>query len=309
MVFHRFLDNGEISIIFKPENNMEEKIKGWDPMLSSHSNTREVLTESDIYKGATFKIKGNTLPHHSKFKTKEKHNEAGGPYGWNEHQGFYIYRNKRLIQWGGWYDIWKKEDHYKLARISIDITNEIDKEFKVKVSKVNPEPPTFLIKEFKRIGDIVRRKAKSIYSFRGAVDKRGNSQVSEHVWKIKKSREGAKYFVDKKHPLIKELMADLDFKGKSKKQFNHLLTLIESTIPIPAIMIEGKENPKEYNTAPSESHFKEIDITSYYRLLIKVFIDSGIDRKTSHTKVVKMEPFCYCKSELDAIYGAEEEKS
>ena len=49
------------SQLFLNENNIEEKIKGWDPMLSSHSNTREVLAEG-IYKGATFKIRGNTLP-------------------------------------------------------------------------------------------------------------------------------------------------------------------------------------------------------------------------------------------------------
>ena len=28
--------------------------------------------------------------------------EAAGPKGWNAHQGFYVYRNKRLIIDGDW---------------------------------------------------------------------------------------------------------------------------------------------------------------------------------------------------------------
>ena len=40
--------------------------------------------------------------------------------GWNAQQGFYIYRNRRMIVAGGYlnFDL-KAEEHYKLARIKL----------------------------------------------------------------------------------------------------------------------------------------------------------------------------------------------
>ena len=41
------------------------------------------------------------LPHISKV-SPEKHEKAAGPKGWNFHQGFYVYRNERLLVPGDW---------------------------------------------------------------------------------------------------------------------------------------------------------------------------------------------------------------
>ncbi len=41
-------------------------------------------------------------------------------------QGYYIYRANRLIRVGGWHGTKAKDEHDKLARISIDIDPELD---------------------------------------------------------------------------------------------------------------------------------------------------------------------------------------
>ena len=56
------------------------------------------------------------LPHHSRLTTAQ-HSAAGGPAGWNAQQGFYVYRNRRLLLPGDWLGLeFRKEEHYKLAR-------------------------------------------------------------------------------------------------------------------------------------------------------------------------------------------------
>jgi hypothetical protein len=46
----------------------------------------------------------------------------------NSQQGFYVYRGKRLLLAGEWLGLFRKEEHYKLARIMIDLPNKLDTE-------------------------------------------------------------------------------------------------------------------------------------------------------------------------------------
>lgn len=60
-----------------------------------------------------------------------------GMYGRrNESQGLYVYRNDRLIRWGGWHDMWATNDEKtKLARVVVDFGSELDELFDVNLSK------------------------------------------------------------------------------------------------------------------------------------------------------------------------------
>ena len=135
MVFHRFLSGSprlKITIGRTP-------LKPWDPFLLSNQFTQELSTER--YEDGSVKIVPYVLPHISKRSAIE--NVAGaGPRGWNAQQGFYIYRNKRLIVSGGYLDFnIKPEEHYKLARILVDLKNNMDNEWRIDVRKAVVIPP------------------------------------------------------------------------------------------------------------------------------------------------------------------------
>ncbi|WP_075737358.1 ATP-binding protein [Streptomyces acidiscabies] len=53
----------------------------------------------------------------------------------NERQGFYLYRNDRLVQAGGWNDTRSPEGHLALARISVDLPPEPNDVFALTVKK------------------------------------------------------------------------------------------------------------------------------------------------------------------------------
>lgn len=57
-------------------------------------------------------------------------------------QGFYFYRNDRLIQPGGWNGLQSDtEPHYSLARVSIDLPPTLDSLFRLSVQKSKIDPP------------------------------------------------------------------------------------------------------------------------------------------------------------------------
>lgn len=57
------------------------------------------------------------------------------PGGANGRQGFYFYRNDRLIQAGGWNGLRETEPHSSLARIAIDVDPSLDLEMSLDVKK------------------------------------------------------------------------------------------------------------------------------------------------------------------------------
>ncbi len=63
--------------------------------------------------------------------------ERIGMYGRrNESQGVYVYRNDRLIHWGGWHDMWATSDEKtKLARVTVEFGDALDDQFKVNIAK------------------------------------------------------------------------------------------------------------------------------------------------------------------------------
>jgi hypothetical protein len=67
------------------------------------------------------------------------------PGGSNARQGFYFYRNNRLIQGGGWNGIRETEPHSSLARLEIDIAPDFDVDVSLDVKKVEIQLPPDLV--------------------------------------------------------------------------------------------------------------------------------------------------------------------
>ena len=53
----------------------------------------------------------------------------------NDAQGLYFYRLDRLIKWGGWEDIFAKDEHTKLIRVVVDFDRLADEQLQVDISK------------------------------------------------------------------------------------------------------------------------------------------------------------------------------
>ena len=152
LVFSRFIDgeNGakKTNIYL---NNI--KLKALDPFCRSEEHTTELeLSDKngnyiidDNYKPIIIKryvLPTNpTKPGNFKFSSVDSWDEAKGTLSWNDAQGYYVYRNNRLISWGGWYRTKANDEHDKLARASIDLTEAHDELFTIDVKKTRIQFP------------------------------------------------------------------------------------------------------------------------------------------------------------------------
>ena len=138
LVFHRYLA-GELGI-----TKLLIKINGLplepkDPFLVGKSTLFQA-DETFVIEGHHVHVSAFLLPHISKLTAAEKR-ALGGSEGLSKDQGFYIYRNKRLLVWGTWFRMHKKDELSKLARIRVDIPNALDHLWTLDIRKSSAIPP------------------------------------------------------------------------------------------------------------------------------------------------------------------------
>ena len=127
MVFHRFLEKPKRLNIWLNERAVEP----WNPFMSDAKATQILPLEILTLNREIVQVQPYILPHHSKIDS-DSYNKAAGINGWNAQQGFYIYRNERLLVAGDWLGLGHhKDEHCKLARIQIDLPNSMDSEWNI----------------------------------------------------------------------------------------------------------------------------------------------------------------------------------
>jgi hypothetical protein len=250
MVFHQYLESraGKISIKVGVA-----RCEPWDPYLRSNDFTQELSSER--YVDSKISVIPYVLPHISKRNSTENI-RGGGPRGWNAQQGFYLYRNRRMIVSGGYLDFnLKAEEHCKLARIKIDITNDMDHEWSIDVRKAVASPPGHLRSELLRIAKATRQKASEVYRSRtGRPRSRGTTRIINDVWIKKKTGEKITYRLNPENPVLRKIIDEI---RPVKSWLTKLFHVIESTVPHRLIIMDGLEHedchvglPEDMNPPP-----------------------------------------------------------
>jgi hypothetical protein len=258
MVFHRYLakwrDNLCITINGKP-------VAPWDPFLSSHSATWASPIEKLACEGGTAEVQCFVLPHKDRLDTKT-FESAAGPEGWTSQQGFYVYRNERLLVAGGWLGLgqgraWTREEPHRLARIRLDIPNTADAEWKIDIRKSRARPPVSIRPQLTRLAEDVRLRARRVFAHRGQIISRKNEPLRQ-AWIAEKFSGGIRYRLDETHPALR---AVLDNAGESLPQIKAMLRVIEETVPVQRIWldtVEEKETPRTGFSAQPKEQVAEV---------------------------------------------------
>lgn len=145
MVFHRFLAgeaHGRRRIVLTMNGS---RVDGWDPYARSEPHTRQLATQWVGLKvdgeSTRIRVRPYVLPAQDQFSSAAAHARAAGPKRWNRQQGFYFYRNDRLIQGGGWNRLRTLDEHSKLARVAVDVPIGWDEAFRINVAKMQVSIP------------------------------------------------------------------------------------------------------------------------------------------------------------------------
>lgn len=282
MIFHRYLSPPiNLSI-----NLGRDELKPWDPYLSSNTFTQKLATEK--CEDGTVQMAPYVLPHVSK-RTQQESLVGGGPRGWNSQQGFYLYRNKRLIVPGGYLDFQlKPEEHYKLARIMLDINNEMDKEWKIDVRKAAANPPDRLRPELEKVAKATRTEAAKVYRARTGAPRSYSKKNKQEVWIKKRIGDKVIYKINRENDVIKSL---LDEAKISKSLVNTIFQTIESTIPHRLIIMDNSEMEDcHVNLSPEISKPTESMIQLCKEFYLK-YRENDRNHEESIDIVVSIEPF------------------
>lgn len=281
MVFHRLMTGRKsIKLLIN-----DHPIEAWDPFLEGEPATQTLPATNLKICNAIVEVQPFVLPHHSKL-SKAAHVMGSGVRGWNAHQGFYVYRNRRLLVPGDWFGFgWAKEEHYKLARIRVDIPNSLDHEWEIDVTKSRATPPTSLRDELRRIGERARVDAKRVYTFRGArlTPKADSARIL--LWEPVAKHDKTFYRLNRQHPLLQQAMAS----ANNHLAINALLRLIEETVPLPHITIANNETPNSLQ-GPFEQT-PDSQIREVMQQTFLWYVDSGYTPKDAVGKLRSIWPF------------------
>lgn len=277
MVFHRFIEQGKIKIWFQ-----DRKVEPWDPFLRGENGVQSGAEES-LGDGNIF-VKGYVLPHKSKI-TEQTFKKAAGPKGWNEQQGFYIYRNERLLVAGNWLGMFRKEEHYKLCRIMIDLPNTVDDKWQIDIKKSIARPPLKTQSQLKAYAKNIRNQAVSVYRHKGKVLQRKYPSFKfTAVW-LEKLRHGKRFYaINRNHPIISQLIEE-----PTRQNINELIRFIEETVPVPLITIKESEEPESHGL-PFENLEHEI-LVEKMQSVYKSLLDNGKTSEEAVAALFLIEPF------------------
>lgn len=291
MVFHRFLERRNRIHIWINENEIDP----WDPFLQGETATQNLPEETIQLQSGVIKVFPFVLPHHSKIDD-DTFKKASGLAGWNGQQGFYVYRNERLLVPGHWLGFgFQKEEHYKLARIQIDIPSSMDAEWTIDVKKSRARPPALARESLRRIARLTRDIASGIYRNRGKIVVRTISQDFIFTW-LRAIKEGKiSYRINRDHPIVVAALSC----SSEKATTNALLRLIEETLPKEQIWLDNQESV-ESRTDPFEGLDRK-EISAVLKELYTFLKSTGLSNAEVRERLASMEPFNHFPSLVNSV--------
>jgi len=259
LVFHRFL-SGEPGMKRLAFTVNGHALRPFDPYNLTNSATQSLPEEVIGFRGEKIRIQPYILPHHNK-TTKDEYEKYEGDGGYLRNQGFYVYRNRRLIIHGTWFRLARQLELTKLARVKIDIPNSLDHLWSIDVKKSRATPPAAIKERLRQIIGRIGNTGERVYRQRGQML---HGTVSEPLWQRQAASGAIAYRINRSHPLLETLGNSLD--DVSRGRLEGLICAIESRFPIEAFFNDVAGEPENVQKAGIDD-----DI---FRELALFFIDS-----------------------------------
>jgi hypothetical protein len=220
LVFHRFYSSHEIYFNYR-------RIEKRDPFLSGSAPRQQTgHTERLKVNGYCIDITPYTLPFWNTITNEEKA-LLGYPKSIYDDQGFYLYRNKRLISWGNWFRMGLKSEQNKLARVQVDIPSALDSIWMLDVKKSSARIPDVIREELRAsVKDSFVRSKKTV-RFPGLKEQRAENPVWMRT--INMHEKTALYSINRSNPIVTELFENLG-RGEARL-LEILLSQIETSLP------------------------------------------------------------------------------
>lgn len=289
MIFHRLIEG------MRPDFRLlinDRLVAPWDPFMTGHpakpweSPVARMPTSSGMVEAQC-----HVLPHRDRL-SDEDFDRAGGPEGWTSQQGFYVYRNRRLLLAGGWLGLgrgraWNREESHRLARIRVDIPNSADADWKIDVKKSMARPPVFVRSWLSDLAENTRERARKVFAFRGSPTPVIGGAPVEQAWRVERLKSGVRYRIEESHPAVAAVIAA---SGDGAALVKAMLRVVEETVPVQRIWLDTAENKDTPRTGfEGEPNAAVLEVASI--LFNDLLERKGLSVEEARKSMLRTEPF------------------
>jgi hypothetical protein len=296
LVYHRFMESREISIFVNGT-----LLTPWNPFIPQNNARQELEQEEVIKNGHKVIIKPYVLPHKTKFANDDEFKAAGGYRGWLQHQGFYVYRNRRLIIYGTWFGLFKKEMSFNLARIQLDIYSDSDFDWQIDIKKSKAVPPAYTDEIIRLSAENAVKRSVKVYNSRGTYSgHKGNSNSPQlsYVWEQRKDSRGAySFYLNKKHTLLNKLTTLLN--SEQREILNAYLSLVEKCSPMVLSGVTDTVGNKQLTL--SESDYD--DLAYQAKQLMMTLIRNNSSKEEIRSLFQQLQDYSILADIFDNLYA------
>lgn len=269
LIFHRYLNRSDKSAVSIRVNNFS--LQGADPFLENHNKT-------DIRRKITIPIADSSGKEHlvmvqpfilpfQKDLSAEDKKRSGGIENYRSKQGFYIYRNERLIMWGTWFNR-HRDELTKYARIKVDIPNALDDIWGIDIKKQSATIPVSIRKRLTKAVDEAMDISVRNQTYRGRVAKVDENQ--DYVWNRISLREGMfTYRINRDSKIFDLIKEKID--ENALEYLDMILEEIENNVPYQQIYIDKSQNVVDEEVTDE----RRADVETKAEVMIRFAINAG----------------------------------
>jgi hypothetical protein len=296
MVFHRWIESRRLVLTLNGR-----AIRPWNPFLERRGDTWRTLTDVFMCRGRPVGVQGFVLPHRDRLD-RGVWEDAAGPDGWTAQQGFYVYRNERLLVAGSWLGLgrgrsWTKDEAYRLARIRLDLTNASDADWQIDIRKSTARPPVEARARLTAMAETVRDRARQVFAFRSSPVSTGRRPPLVQAWTSNLGRGGPRYRIDPAHPMVAAVIEEA---GPLEPAVRAMLQVIEATVPVQQIWLDTAE-ARDVPRAVEASEPAPEMLAVMERLFRSLTLRKGLSEADARAQLLRTEPFSAWPDRVDAL--------
>lgn len=225
LVFHRFL-TGEPGLKKLKILLNGRSLEPFDPFNSLHPATQFLPPETVVVGRRKVVVQPFVLPHFSKVD-KTTWERFAGAAGYLKNQGFYLYRQKRLIVHGTWFGLRRQMPISQLARVRLDIDNSWDPAWKIDVKKADAQLPAVVRSRLREIIEGIDTQSRRPFTARG---RKMADRNRLPTWHREQAHGQITYRVNEDHPMVAALAESLNV--KQRRELSQVLKFIAAALPI-----------------------------------------------------------------------------
>lgn len=262
-------------------------LTGYDPFLENHPKTtvRKAFTvpvkdKEGIERLVT--VQPYVLPFQKDLSAEDK-KISGGVENYRSKQGFYIYRNERLIVWGTWFGR-GRDELTKYARIKVDIPNTLDSVWGIDIKKQSARIPSSIKQRLTRAVDDAMDVAVRKQTYRGRIAKIDDN--IDYIWNRNDIRGDITYRINRNSKIFDLIKDKVD--DETWNCLDMVLEEIENSVPYQQIYIDKSQN----KVSEDIDDERKAEIADKARMLILLAEKTGNNSRSEIVdRLMLAEPF------------------